>query len=214
MVFPVSSQSKRPFSQLEFDKKPGSQTPKEEKLKLIFGETDKKEKNSLNQIEDAADDKSNDVAKVMTKFGAKEYKLEGPVSFIVPRLKGPITDEGSNIAITSKASWPFRKGAFCKVPIQEDNLCKKSLALKEVLGRYTANDDFYNLACIDHECPENKIAALTSLSLLQTSEGTLSMNIVGKACRYYMQKGTRKNWVLLKADKAICSCLPTSCHEL
>lgn len=204
-IFPLvsSAQSSKPFSQLEFDRK-ASPISKEKKLEAILGDEDN-EQPKANLLDEK------EKAKLLTQYSGQEYTLEEPESFLTPRIKGPATDTENNLYITSAIGWPFTKGAFCKIPDSKENFCKKTKALKEVLNRFSGNDDFFEVSCERHSCPSGESPTLSELEFSKASSSSLEIAIVGNECKYSLQKGPIKNWMLVRAQTATCSCLPADC---
>lgn len=205
-IFPLvaSAQSSKPFSQLEFDK--AEKVSRDKKLNTILGEENPEGKpGSSVEAEEQA------IKAALNQFSSKEYLLEGPSSFLTPRIKGPATNPDNKVSITSELGWAYTKGAFCKIPNTAESLCKKTMALKEVLFRFSGNDDFFDASCEQHSCANGEKAVLSDLAFPQLEQGMLDLITVGSECRYNLQKGPTKNWVLMRAQSAICSCLPADC---
>lgn len=203
----ASAQSSKPFSQLEFDQKKSSPALREKKLEAILGEEEKTtNKSGGNSIEL---EKQAELA-VFAQYASQEYQLEEPKSFLTPRIKGPATDSKNDLYITSVIGWPFTKGAFCQIPDTKENFCNKTKALKEVLNRFSGSDDFFETVCAEHFCPNGESPTLTKLEFPKAAT-SLDITIIENECKYSLQKGAIRNWMLVRAQTATCSCLPADC---
>ena len=129
--------------------------------------------------------------------------------FITPRLKGPSADRDGGSTITSKTRWTFKRkgGGSCAMPGSPDGTAKKAAALKEVLSRFTGNDDFYDSQCTQ-SCPNKQHSALTSLSVSTAKSTEFDIEQKGIECFYQFRRRPETNWLTLQRIQATCACLP------
>ena len=133
---------------------------------------------------------------------------------IPPRLKGPFVDESNDSAITSRQSWALPKNKDCGSVADEKSYIEKSIALKEMLYRFSGNTDYLDLAasnvCAKH-CQEGfHIATPSDLRIEQGGSATFSVAVIGNACHYILEKQKEKPWKLIKAVGLVCNCFEAS----
>ena len=222
------------LNQLEFDiDKPVAATPlpvTEEKLKEITGdplpknaaEAEAMEKAALEKLKNSqSGNASSAVSSVpvvetneeeVKKFdyfgGVVPIGIQHGCSSIPPRLKGPFVDSSNDSSITSKTSWPIPKSKDCASIVEEKAFLNKSLALREVLQRFSGNTDYTDLAsgniCAKH-CNNSAL-----VSDIRIEGANFSVAVAEGACRYILDKPKERPWKMLRAQSLVCSCFDTA----
>lgn len=138
--------------------------------------------------------------------------FRGEYGFLVPRLKGPWTDEKDSTRITSRRSWRPKKSSPCHDPKTDLALYHKAESVKEILFRYSGSDDFYDslssMACKDACRDSERIARITGFAVADTRGGSFKIHQLGRQCRYQLSKPKSGEWMMLEGVKVICTCLP------
>ena len=138
------NESLKGLSQLSFDRKKKGKSKEvsiQEILKL--GAMD------ITKVKNGTVKKENKSGLADSQNLAKEKKLqdneiEDAQLFIVPKLKGgPSSDESSPKRITTEQSWKRRGSKDCDKIEKKESICERSIALKELLNRFTGDDNFY-----------------------------------------------------------------------
>ena len=93
------------------------------------------------------------------------------------------------------------------MPGSAEGLAKKAAALKEVLSRFTGNDDFYDSQC-SQSCPNKQHSALASLSVSTAKSTEFDIEQKGIECFYQFRRRPETNWLTLQRIQATCACLP------
>lgn len=130
----------------------------------------------------------------------------------IPPLKGEVkTDPGFLESITSDVGWSPAMVNQCQGPLVAKELCGKSLAIKEVLKRFSGTDAFYDNLCED-VC-EGGEALLTSL-VFNREESVSSLVPIwnGRRCVFRIQKGG-ETWKALQLSGVVCRCIKNSCDK-
>lgn len=134
-------------------------------------------------------------------------------TFLIPRLKGPSTDKGANTLITSRHSWKRQKNRACHELSRSKGLADKSIALKEVLNRFSGSDDFYsslNKAVCTQSCVSGQHPKIVGLAVVETHGGDFSIVREGASCRYRIAKPKEHGWKMLQGRRAVCACLASA----
>ncbi len=128
--------------------------------------------------------------------------------FVIPKLSGPKTDEGTDSRITSSSSWkPSSKG--CAIPANGKQEVAKSVALEELLFRFTGDNSFTELHCAEACEDSGSIAYLNKLKIQSNRNSGSKFNFFmkkGGQCHYRISKATNKSWHMLKAKEVSCKC--------
>lgn len=134
------------------------------------------------------------------------------VTFLAPRLKGPEVDTNSPSLITTKLHWNKGKRDGCKATGSVANSCQKSLALKELLLRFTGHDDFYFSQCNKPCTTPGEVPRMVSFTVQETKGGSFSMveDKSGK-CHYQLGRAAEGSWVALEPGTVSCACISESC---
>ena len=183
---------------------------------LEFEEKASKKKNAVKK---EVSTKETEPKKTITKDSPKQkFSYSGkPVllkpfddlAFIPPGLKGVIADKKNSNVITSKTSWRLPKSKDCSIGVGETSFLKRGVALKEVLNRFTGNDDYFD-ASVENICSEKcegKEPLVTNLRFDELSSVVLSVGIVRNSCRYLLEKPKKKDWKTVRLLSMTCSCI-------
>ena len=138
-------------------------------------------------------------------------KLNAAENFIIPDPESIETDRRNSSRITTKRSWRRGRGGSCADPIAIKQMCAKSNAIKELLSRFTGNNDYYENHC-EKECKiASETAQLYEIELIKESSTKLQFRRRGGTCRFKLSKNKDAEWLTLQASKTECTCLPDPC---
>lgn len=134
-------------------------------------------------------------------------------NLLIPRLKGLSSDSGQDWAITSEKRWfPEQKGG-CQKPVRDEKLCQKSRALKEIVVRFSGNDDFYRDQCHKKCAEKDHVSLMTGFLLTNPQDLQLEVIEDGLQCRFRLKKNPDKSWLVGKTKEVACECLSIHCLE-
>ena len=210
------------LSQLMFDqgskKNKADATPSEllevMKKKAIKRSPTQNSSSSSNEVSN----KLQAVGKLALSRNAVKFNNSKPMNIdaglIIPQVKtGPQEDKGRESVITSKHTWARGGSSTCKTPGRVVDICEKSLAMKELLNRFTGNDDFYDFQC-SGECPsKDEVMVMEDMQLESNEIYTLRILDEVKACRYRWTKPRSTNWKILQSKSFTCACVPAECQR-
>lgn len=127
---------------------------------------------------------------------------------ITPRLRGPRVDRGSENTITSKARWTFKRsgGGSCAQPGSPALMARKIEALKEVLNRFTGNDDFYDSQCSQKCADPKQTSVLAGLEISRSKITDFDIDQKGIDCVYRIQRKAGTAWQTLQRSTSTCLC--------
>jgi len=135
---------------------------------------------------------------------------EGSSHFLIPRLKGPFVDQNDKNAISTSESWKKGKGGCADVHTEEA-LAKKSRSLKELMSKFTGNDDFFESQCPQNCLHTDEIAVLTAFAVKTVPDGEYKMAEANGNCSYQIRSTAQPaHWQMLEGERGVCSCLPKS----
>ncbi len=232
LAAPCSAQS---LSQIDFDGRLGGEASDEPgakpEAKLIVPEQRGETEQSAHQIITSMQDLKSDVEithsvelsqqallDAAAKRAAPRARLK-PVSwpkdvvgnqFITPSLKGVISDDKQRFQswVTSKNSWKKKPGKSCGEPLNEAEMVSKSLAIREVLFRFSGNDEFASGQC-QAECKtEGYSHQLAGVSFNNLKGGSFKFVDEKGECRYRLARHPKKKWQVLQPTRVSCVCLP------
>jgi hypothetical protein len=145
---------------------------------------------------------SNETASAIIGFGITDNQ------FITPRLKGPSTDRGNQNVVTSKTRWTFKRsnGGSCGQPGTPEMVAKKVEALKEILNRFTGNDDFYDSQCNEPCAGKGQTSVLGGLSVTGGTTTEFEIEQKGIECFYQLKRKVGTPWQTLQRTEATCFC--------
>lgn len=131
--------------------------------------------------------------------------------FITPSLKGVLTDDqkGYQHWVTSKHAWKKQAKKSCGEPLNEAEALVKSEAVREVLFRFSGNEEFASSQCSGKCEREGYEHTLTGVSFNNLKGGTFKFVESKNECRYRLTKHSGKKWEVLQPTRVSCACLPT-----
>lgn len=129
--------------------------------------------------------------------------------FLTPSLRGVQTDEKHDSRILSKYAWKKKGRAGCGEPKNEAEMITKSLAVREVLFRFSGSDEFASSQCQASCSNKGYSHQLTGLSFNKIEGGSFQFLERNGECRYLLTKSPRKKWEVLQPTRVSCACLPT-----
>ena len=194
------------LSQLEFEEKVAKKKKAAVEKNSVNSEKSKKVEIKKKEVKKSSNEKFSYSGK------AVNLKPFDDLAFIPPGLKGVATDKKNSNAVTSSISWVLPKSKDCSIGVNETSFLKRGMALKEVLSRFTGNDDYFD-ASIDNICSEKcegKEPLLTNLRIDELSSVVLSVGIIKNSCRYLLEKPKKKDWKTIKLLSMTCSCINSS----
>ncbi len=151
-----------------------------------------------------------DSSSVRLLFRDMEESSKG-YALLAPSLKGPLADSENVSLISSARRWTHTGNTSCVEPKSHVSLRGKAAALKEVLFRFSGNDDFY-LALNQGVCAKRCEAPtheslVTGFSVADAKGGDFKIQEEGLSCSYQLSKPETNPWLLLEGDKVVCSCI-------
>ncbi len=131
---------------------------------------------------------------------------------ITPRIKGPEADAKNAVAVTSAKSWPHPKQGGCAAVFSPQDRLAKGRALRDVLGRFTGNDDYFESLnsrfCTQHCAASTQVSMLIGVGTVTSVETKFAILEDGAECRYKIVKPEAGVWMLIRTEKAVCACVP------
>lgn len=130
---------------------------------------------------------------------------------ITPRLRGPFTDEGAPHRIRSTSKWKPQKRGICAQAADDTQMCSKAKALREVLYRFSGNNDFFESQCSQSCGDADAIAVPQGLNLEDTNGGSFKFITDAGSCQYQLERNKAGKWLVIKPSRVSCVCVPKSC---
>lgn len=136
-------------------------------------------------------------------------------STIAPKLHdGPKTDPSDPDKITSLVKWQRAGSDTCRTPGDERNYCLKAAGLREVIYRFSGNNDFYDSHC-HRTCDKPGYKAVINTIKLDSQRGE-EFRVLDplKDCAFMFSKVAGRRWMFLTVAEIECVCLPANCELL
>ena len=185
------------LSQLDFDKQIVKEKKKSQEDEILKG------------LEGA---KKESLTEEYLTISPEEKELIDPSRLLVPLLKGPAVDADNQFSITTEKTWRKKEQFRCFVPDGEENLCKKTRALQELLKRYTGDDDFFKAQCLE-KCPDaEQKPILSGVTLIRKVGYDFKFVAAGEQdCKFAFVREPDKDWVVQAVKDVKCVCISISC---
>ena len=136
--------------------------------------------------------------------------LQQPQSLLVPILRGVKTDSRNESAITSTGSWAAQSGTYCELMKGDTEECNSARSLRDVLRRFTGNDEFFKSQCPSTCRSPADVPVLKDLQLVD-GETKLRKVLDGGSCSFQLTKPFQSAWKVGQVLRTECTCVPKSC---
>lgn len=129
---------------------------------------------------------------------------------IPPRVKGPKNDKGLPDLVSSSIKWESSKAADCSQAKGEGGYLQRSVALKNLLKKFSGSNDGYELlnaeVCSARCDSETESSMISQIRLAEGSNVRLLMPSEASKCWYQFERQPGTTWKLLQAQNVHCSC--------
>lgn len=132
---------------------------------------------------------------------------------LLPRLReGPKTDKNDQDIISNfEVTWHRVGSDTCRHPGDETQFCQKSLAIKEILWRFSGYHEFYDSHCL-RPCAKPEYKSVINHIVFDNPRGEeLELQDSVKDCSYRLARMPGRPWMLLRPVSIECVCLPVKC---